>query len=318
VSGTLRIELQAVDPVRIVDAALSTVHPAAVAKKIELRVAVERDVGEVLADPARLQQVLWNLLSNAVKFTPNGGTVQVLLGRDRGDAVLRVVDSGVGIAPEFLPHVFDRFRQQDASITRRHGGLGLGLSIARQLVELHGGTIDADSHGADTGATFTVRLPLLVRSETDAVAPPVASAARERPVDLSGIKVLVVDDAFDTLDVLEQLLKTSGASTMTASSAARALDLLERERPDVIVSDIGMPDVDGFELIRRIRRRAAGAGGAIPAIALTAFTRQDDRDKALRAGFTDYMAKPVEVGSLVERIARAVGQEGKSATHARS
>jgi signal transduction histidine kinase/ActR/RegA family two-component response regulator len=318
VSGTLRLDVQAVDPARSIEAALATVHPAAVAKKINLRTSIGRDVGAVLADPARLQQVMWNLLSNAVKFTPAGGTVQVLLARDRDDVVLRVIDSGVGIDPGFLPHVFDRFRQQDASTTRHHGGLGLGLSIARQLVELHGGTIEADSLGTHAGATFTVRLPLL-RQPVPPVqpAPPVPEPAPPMPHDgmgdLSGVKVLVVDDALDTLDVLERILQVSGASTLTASSAGSALAMLERERPDVIVSDIGMPDVDGFELIRSIRRRADLAGGAIPAIALTAFTREGDRDKAMQAGFTDYMAKPVEAGSLIARIAEAVGPRDQPA-----
>jgi CheY-like chemotaxis protein len=285
------------------------VHPAAVAKRIDLRVDVARGVGTVLGDPNRLQQVMWNLLSNAVKFTPSGGMVQVMLGRDAQDVVIRVADSGIGIEPDFLPYVFDRFRQQDASITRKHGGLGLGLSIARQLVELHGGTIAVASPGTHAGTTFTVRLPL---AEAATAPPPVPDAAPRAQVqgDLAGVKVLLVDDATDTLDVLQQILQHSGATIMAASSAGKALALLERERPDVIVSDIGMPDVDGFELIRRIRRRSAGAGGAIPAIALTAFTRQDDRNRAMQAGFNDYLAKPVEPGSLVAHIAQVVGQRG--------
>ena len=321
VSGTVRLDVQLVDPARVIEAALATVHPAAAAKKIELRTGVAREAGEVLGDPGRLQQVMWNLLSNAVKFTPNGGMVQVLLGRDKDDVVIRVIDSGIGIADDFLPHVFDRFRQQDASITRQHGGLGLGLAIVRQLVELHGGTVTAASSGFHAGTTFTVRLPL-ARQQPLAAAPApgvpdsVAEAEQEGLADLSGVKVLVVDDAPDTLDVLEQILKYSGASTLTASSAGKALDLLDQERPDVIVSDIGMSEVDGFELMRRIRRRAAAAGGAIPAIALTAFTRQEDRSKALQAGFTDYLAKPVEAGSLVARIVQVLGQRGR--TEARS
>jgi len=317
VSGNLRLEVQAVDPVRIVDAALGTVHPAAVAKKIMLRTDLDRDIGDMLADPGRLQQVMWNLLSNAVKFTPAGGTVQVMLGCDRGDVVLRVIDSGIGIAPDFLPHVFDRFRQQDASVTRRHGGLGLGLSIVRQLVELHGGTIEADSLGAHAGAAFTVRLPLLRPQQGAASGPQAApgsaaTPARDALADLAGVKVLVVDDAPDTLDVLEQILQHSGAATLTASGAGRALDLLERERPDVIVSDIGMPGIDGYELMRSIRRRAAAGGGTIPAIALTAFTREDDRDRALGAGYSDYLAKPVDAGLLVERIAQLAGRQGQA------
>ena len=317
ISGTVRLDVQTVDPARIVEAALGTVHPAAAAKMIALRADLGRDAGamplEVRADPGRLQQVLWNLLANAVKFTPPGGNVQVLLGRDGNDAVIRVIDSGIGIAPDFLPHVFDRFRQQDASITRQHGGLGLGLSIAKQLVELHGGTIAVDSAGAHTGATFTVRLPLAHRPAAVAAAGvrPSAPAAPRELADLSGLRVLVIDDAPDTLDVLEQILTVSGAATMTAPGAGAALALLEHEVPDVIVSDVGMPEVDGFELMRRIRRRAATAD--IPAIALTAFTRQDDRDKALQAGFTDYLAKPVEPAVLAEAIRRVAARGGKEA-----
>jgi NO-binding membrane sensor protein with MHYT domain/CheY-like chemotaxis protein len=308
ISGTLRLDVQLVEPDRIIEAALGTVHPAAVAKRIDLRVDVAPGRGQVLADAGRLHQVMWNLLSNAVKFTPSGGMVQVLLIRDGHDIVIRVADSGIGIASDFLPYVFDRFRQQDASITRKHGGLGLGLSIARQLVELHGGTIHVDSPGQHAGTTFTIRLPV---AEAQVQAPPRDAVLTSRVVgqgELAGVKVLLVDDADDTLDVLQQILRHSGATTMAASSAGSALALLEREQPDVIVSDIGMPDIDGFELMRRIRRRAASAGGAIPAIALTAFTRQDDRNKAMQAGFTDYLAKPVEASSLVAQIVKAVGQ----------
>jgi signal transduction histidine kinase/CheY-like chemotaxis protein len=307
ISGTLRLDVQLLELDKIIEAALGTVHPAAVAKRIDLRVDVAKGMGQVLGDSGRLQQVMWNLLSNAVKFTPNGGMVQVMLSIDGQDAVIRVADSGIGIDPEFLPYVFDRFRQQDASITRKHGGLGLGLSIARQLVELHGGTIAVSSAGSHAGTTFTLRLPL---AEAEAQAPqpePVVADRAAGQGDLAGVKVLLVDDADDTLDVLQQILQHSGATIMAASSAGTALALLEREQPDVIVSDIGMPDVDGFELMRRIRRRTAGAGGAIPAIALTAFTRQDDRNKAIQAGFNDYLAKPVEPGSLVAHIAQAVG-----------
>jgi signal transduction histidine kinase/CheY-like chemotaxis protein len=308
ISGTLRLDVQLLEPDKVIEAALGTVHPAAVAKRIDLRVDVAKGLGTVLGDPGRLQQVMWNLLSNAVKFTPSGGMVQVMLGRDAQDVVIRVADSGIGIEPEFLPHVFDRFRQQDASITRKHGGLGLGLSIARQLVELHGGTIAVSSPGPHAGTTFTLRLPL---AEPEVKAPrpePAVTSQATGQGDLAGVKVLLVDDADDTLDVLQQILRHSGATTMAASSAGTALALLEREQPDVIVSDIGMPDVDGFELMRRIRRRAASAGGSIPAIALTAFTRQDDRHKAMQAGFNGYLAKPVEPGSLVAHIAEAVGQ----------
>jgi signal transduction histidine kinase/CheY-like chemotaxis protein len=319
VAGTLRLDVQTVDLAKVIEASLGTVQPAVMAKKIELRTELARENARmVLGDPGRLQQVLWNLLSNAVKFTPSGGKVAVELVYDEAQATIRVVDSGIGIDPDFLPHVFDRFRQQDASITRQHGGLGLGLAIVRQLVELHGGTIAVDSPGQGAGTTFTLCLPL---AQALAAAPPGRAGAPEvhaqapehRLADLSGLKVLVVDDAPDTLDVLEQILRHSGAQTVTATSAGEALALLEQERPDVIVSDIGMPEVDGFELMRRIRRRGPDAGGAIPAIALTAFTRQDDRSKALQAGFDDYLAKPVEAGALVERIADVAARRRQEA-----
>jgi signal transduction histidine kinase/ActR/RegA family two-component response regulator len=319
VAGTLRLDVQMVDLAKVIEAALGTVQPAAMAKKIELRTDLHENARMVLGDPGRLQQVLWNLLSNAVKFTPNGGIVQVELAYADEQATIRVLDSGIGIDPDFLPHVFDRFRQQDASITRQHGGLGLGLAIVRQLVELHGGTMAVGSPGQGAGTTFTLCLPL---AQPLAAAPPGrtgapevhAQAPEDRLADLSGLKVLVVDDAPDTLDVLEQILRHSGAATVTATNAGKALALLEQERPDVIVSDIGMPEVDGFELMRRIRRRGPDAGGAIPAIALTAFTRQDDRSKALQAGFDDYLAKPVEAGALVQRIADVAARRRQEAT----
>jgi CheY-like chemotaxis protein len=256
---------------------------------------------------------MWNLLSNAVKFTPAGGQVEVVLAREAGEAAIRVSDSGIGIAPDFLPHVFDRFRQQDASITRRHGGLGLGLSIARQLVELHGGTIAVESAGEGAGTTFSLRLPLAGPAPQAMPAAPsstlAAQATQDALADLAGVKVLVVDDAADTLDVLEQILRDTGASIVSAGSAVQALDCLDRERPDVIVSDIGMPEVDGLELMRRIRRRAAVDGGATPAIALTALTRQDDRNRAFQAGYTDYLPKPVEPAMLVASIAHAAQRQ---------
>ena len=309
VSGTLRLDVQRIDPLTVVEAALGTVQPALLAKQIALRTDLAGWQGElrgdIHGDPGRLQQVLWNLLSNAVKFTPQGGSVQVVLAREGQEVVIRVRDSGIGIAPAFLPYVFDRFRQQDASITRRHGGLGLGLAIARQLVELHGGTIAVDSAGESTGeragTTFTLRLPL--------AAPPAASdtvpaAARVQALaDLSGFKVLLVDDAPDTLEVLEQILVQAGATVMAAASADVALALLAQALPYVIVSDIGMPAIDGFELMRRIRQLPSGAGATIPGIALTALTRKEDRDRALQAGFTDYLAKPVEAAALVACIA---------------
>jgi len=310
VSGTLRLDMQRVDLAKVVEAALGTVQPAALTKQIELRTELAADLDDVHGDPGRLQQVLWNLLSNAVKFTPNGGSVRVVLARDGADhACITLSDSGIGIAPEFLPHVFDRFRQQDASITRRHGGLGLGLAIVKQLVELHGGTIAVDSAGANAGTTFMLRLPLA--GPASGTVPDCPAAPEIQALaDLSGLTVLLVDDAPDTLDVLEQILTQSGAVPLTAGSAGAALALLQQAgaRPDVIVSDVGMPEVDGYELIRRIRALPPEDGGTIPAIALTALTRQDDRDRALKAGFTDYLAKPVEAYVLAARIAEVAAR----------
>jgi len=317
VSGTLRLDVQRVGLGKVIEAAIETVQPAALAKQVELRTELAPELDEVHGDPGRLQQVLWNLLSNAVKFTPAGGSVQVALVRDGEHALIRLSDSGIGIAAEFLPHVFDRFRQQDASITRRHGGLGLGLAIVKQLVELHGGTIAVDSAGANAGTTFTLRLPLAGPAASTVPDCP-AAAEIQALADLSGLKVLLVDDAPDTLDVLEQILRQSGAAPRTAGSAAIALALLQQDdwRPDMIVSDVGMPDIDGFELIRRIRALPFEAGGAIPAIALTALTRQDDRERALQAGFTDYLAKPVEACALAARIAELAPQRAPLARSA--
>lgn len=317
VSGTMRIDARSVDPVRSVEAALGTVHPAATAKSIALQVDAGAERLHVLADPDRLQQMLWNLLANAVKFTPPGGSVRVQIARDGDEAVIRVIDAGIGIAPAFLPYVFDRFRQQDASITRAHGGLGLGLSIARQLAEAHGGTIDVASAGVGNGATFTLRLPL-ARAPADAPPGPVAAPAADVPDEappqaparagLAGVRVLLVDDAPDTLEVLELILTYSGAIVIAANGAAAALTRFEEGAPDVIVSDLGMPGIDGYEFMRRVRARAIGA--AIPAIALSAFTQQEDIDKALQAGFDDYLPKPVEPPALVKRIGQLAARRG--------
>jgi signal transduction histidine kinase/ActR/RegA family two-component response regulator len=314
ISGKVRLEVQPVDPGTIIDAALETVRPAAIAKNIALDKELDKGAGPITGDPARLQQVMWNLLSNGVKFTPAGGSVRVALARGQGEAVVTVADTGIGIKPGFLPYVFDRFRQEDASTTRHHGGLGLGLSIARQLVELQGGTIEVASEGEGRGACFTLRFPVQAAPAPAAAG---SGAAREAPVpappgfapvDLSGIKVLAVDDAVDALELVKQILKDSGATTLTATSARCALSLLESQKPDVIVSDIGMPGVDGFEFIRRVRELGHARGGSVPAVALTAFTRSEDRGNALEAGFDAYVAKPVEPMQLLSALASVVEQ----------
>jgi CheY-like chemotaxis protein len=297
IAGKVGLDMQDAVPATFIEAAVATVQPAAIAKNIDLDMELDPAVGPILGDPGRLQQVMWNLLSNAVKFTPSGGTVRVTLLQAYGDVVIRVADSGAGIAPEFLPHVFDRFRQADSSTTRRHGGLGLGLSIARQLVEMHGGTIEVASEGKDMGATFTVRFPL---RRAPLAAGGVAHAGNQPPgqADLSGVRVLVVDDMIDTLDLAAQVLAASGANVVLADNAERALAAARDEAFDVVVSDIGMPGVDGYELARRLRAH----GLDVPMIALTAFTREQDRERGMQAGFDAYLRKPLEPGDLVMAI----------------
>ncbi|HEY5800388.1 MAG TPA: ATP-binding protein, partial [Burkholderiaceae bacterium] len=264
------------------------------AKNIRLQKALDTDAGNITGDPRRLQQVLWNLLSNAIKFTPQGGAIRVTLRRVDGAVEFAVTDSGIGIKPEFLPHVFERFRQADASTTRRYGGLGLGLAIVKHLVELHGGTVHVDSAGVGEGATFSVAVP--ARAPGEAPAP--LESFYDLP-SLSGLTVLVVDDVRDTLDLLDRILSNAGATVITAENAQEALDQVERAQPAVIVSDIGMPDMDGFEMMRRVR----ACGVDAPAIALTAFARAEDRAKALSVGYMRHMGKPVEPRELIGAVA---------------
>ncbi len=304
VSGTVRLEMALVDAATIVEAAVEAARPAAFAKQVEIRTRLARDAARVRADAGRLQQVAWNLLTNAVKFTPPGGHVDVAVVVEQDETVIRVQDDGPGIAADFLPHVFERFRQADASTTRHHGGLGLGLAIVHQLVQLHGGRVDAASDGPGRGAVFTVRLPLAWSVDTTLppgrMANPVLPPAF-RPADLANVRVLVVDDEPDARQLLEHILLLCGARVRLAGDAARAFELLKGEGADVLVSDIGMPRVDGYELIRQVR--ADPALERLPALALTAFTRSDDRQKALQAGFDDYLPKPVEAAALVSRVA---------------
>jgi signal transduction histidine kinase/CheY-like chemotaxis protein len=312
-SGKLRLDIQPLEPGVVIQAAAETVRPAAEAKGIRLEIRVDPDTGWISGDSARLQQVVWNLMSNAIKFTPKGGTVQVLVERVSSHIEISVGDSGVGIDKEFLSHVFERFRQADGSITRRYGGLGLGLSIVRSLVELHGGTVHVTSPGVGFGSTFMVMLPLVAaQSQALHELRPVARALARTPVsflgtDLSGISVLVVDDETDTREMIRQVLADCNAEVFMASSAEEALVLLQEKRPLLLVSDIGMPDVDGYELLRRVRELGPKLGGAIPAIALTAFARPEDRGRALEAGFQAHIAKPMDLTDFVTNIARIVG-----------
>ena len=309
VTGKLRLDLRPLELTPLLESAVETVRSTAEAKGVRLRTVLDEPAGPVLGDPDRLHQVLWNLASNAVKFTPAGGTVQVRLWRTATSAEITVSDDGIGISPEFLPYVFERFRQADSSTSRQHGGLGLGLAIVRHLVEMHGGTVRADSRGSGQGATFTVSLPLCHPAAKPAVAAvagtsaaPAAAAAPDRAA-LAGLRVLVVDDEPDTLEMLDLVLSGYGAEVRTADGCTAALDHLTAAAADVLVSDIGMPGEDGFALIRRVRSLGPAQGGRIPAVALTAYARSEDRIRALAAGFQAHVTKPVDPPHLAEVIA---------------
>jgi PAS domain S-box-containing protein len=311
VSGKVRLDVQDTDLSVVVQQALSSVQPSAEAKGIRVRQILDPSIESVSGDPSRLQQVVWNLLSNAVKFTPKGGTIDVILQRVSSHIEITVTDSGIGIERDFLPHLFERFRQADSSSTRTHGGLGLGLSIVKQLVELHGGTVKAQSRGGNLGATFTVNLPLLsVRSNASREHPttPAAVAAEAVWFDLSGVRILVVDDEADARELIKRVLAHYGAEVRVAAGALQALELLSSYRPDVIISDIGMPGMDGYDFIRRVRQLAPFAGTKLPAIALTAFARSVDRTKAIMAGYQIHMAKPIEPQELVATVASFAGR----------
>jgi len=305
-SGKVMLDMKLLMPSVVVDAALEAVRPAADAKGIRL----ERDfspTGHVAGDANRLQQVVWNLLTNALKFTPRGGTVRVSVWAHAGHVDITVTDNGVGIRHEFLPYVFERFRQADASTTRRHGGLGLGLSIVKHLVEQHGGTVSAASEGEGMGSSFTVRLPLAsgeIRAQR-MHSPPRADSAPLPEMglrDLGGLKVLLVDDEADARELISRILRDCGCTVQCAANAAEAVALARAAKYDLLLSDIGMPDVDGFELLSRIRALGPARGGALPAIALTAFARSEDRLRALETGFLDHVPKPIEPSELIATI----------------
>lgn len=315
ISGKVRLDVQRVDLADVVKAGIETVRPAAEGKGVRLSVAVDPVAGPVMGDPNRLHQVVWNLLTNAVKFTPKGGRVQVTLERVNSHLEVSVVDTGMGITAEFLPFVFDRFRQADSSTTRRHGGLGLGLAIVKQLVELHGGTVRVASRGTGEGSRFTVTLPLsVVHSDPPMAvdryhprAQKISDPEHDALVFLPGVRVLVVDDEPDARSLVKKILEDCEATVVTAASAAEALELLPKEKFDVLVSDIGMPDMDGYRLIRRVRKLPPGAGANIPALALTAFARSEDRMRAIRYGFNMHIVKPVERAELVTMVASLAG-----------
>jgi len=316
ISGKLRLASQSVDLNAVVRAAVDTIKPAVEARRIRLETTLNAPAVTVRGDPSRLQQVIWNLLSNAVKFSPEGGLVQVGLElADPHHVEVSVVDAGHGIPEAFLPHVFEPFRQADASTTRRYGGLGLGLSIVKQLVELHGGTIEAVSEGEGKGATLRLRLPLYVQDAEAETAPsPETTRRRSRPElpvklprVLEGIKVLVVDDEPDARDLLDFILQKAGATVELAASTGEALELLQISQPDILVADIGMPGEDGYELIRKVRA-SPQAFALLPALALTAYARAEERAQAFSAGFQSHMTKPVEPAELIATIARMLDE----------
>ena len=305
VTGKLRMDVRPSDPNSFIDAAVEAVRPAAEAKGVRVQKVIDTGLISIPGDPVRLQQVIWNLLSNAIKFTPRGGRVQIRSERVNSHLEIVVSDTGQGISPDFLPHVFDRFRQADQKASRQHGGMGLGLAIVRHLVELHGGNVSATSQGEGQGATFTVRLPISPIYQVDSSGARVHPAARDLlPANdtterLDGLRILIVDDEPDTRDLLRQGLEYCGANVRLAGSAAEAVDAMVAEVPDILISDIGMPGIDGYDLIRQIRELPAEDGGKVAAIALTAYTRVEDRLQALRAGYDMHVPKPVELAELV-------------------
>jgi CheY-like chemotaxis protein/two-component sensor histidine kinase len=303
VSGKLRLEMQSVHLASVIDAAVETVQHAADQKGVEIARQLDASIGPMAGDPARLQQVIWNLLSNALKFTPKGGRVRIGLRRAGSQAEIIVEDNGAGIRPDFLPYVFDRFQQADASRTRRFGGLGLGLSIVRSLVEFHGGTVQAASAGEGQGATFTIGLPTGMPAELRAEALAPGRDASVEDISLANIRILVVEDEPDAAEFVTKLLESHGADVVNAASAREALEAVVHARPDILVSDIGMPEMDGYQLMEQIRKMDAADGGGMPAVALTAFARSEDRTRALRAGYQTHLAKPIESSELVATVA---------------
>jgi signal transduction histidine kinase/CheY-like chemotaxis protein len=306
VFGKIKLEVQTVDVDEIVRAAVEGLKPSLAAKRIDLQHVSPAEPATAVADPARMQQVVWNLLSNAVKFTPSGGRVEARVDAGGGEVRVSVTDTGIGIAPDFLPHVFERFRQADSSSTRRFGGLGLGLAIVKQLVELHGGSVRAESAGEGRGATFIVCVRAAAAA-SDAV-PAASSGPGSAPGALVGLDVLVVDDDGDGRDLLRALLRAAGARVSTATNAAEGLATVLRERPDVVVSDIAMPGEDGCQMLRELRALPPDQGGLTPAIAVTAYARSEERARAEEAGFSSYIVKPVDGADLIATVAATVGR----------
>jgi PAS domain S-box-containing protein len=309
VSGKLRLEVAQMDLASVVGDAIDTVQREADDRRIVIERDLDGSVGMITGDAARVQQIVWNLLSNAIKFTPEAGHISVRLRKRGSDAEISVADTGVGIRSDSLPHIFDRFQQADQSITRRFGGLGLGLSIVKHLVELHGGSITAESDGIGRGATFTIMLPSSAEARTAEETPygGISKDTGQARDSLTGLRILVVEDEPDTCEFLERFLRNYGGDVVMAHSAEEALSRLSGDNVDIVVSDIGLPDVDGYDLMHRIRQLPADAGGAIPAVALTAYARTEDRTRAFRAGYQAHLAKPIEPAELVATIASFAG-----------
>lgn len=313
ITGKLNLEIKQFDAAGLIKAVIESVAPAAAAKEINIRQNIVAGDNFIYGDAARLQQVLWNLLTNSIKFTPPGGRIELKLHREDSNLIIAVSDTGKGIAAEFLPHVFDRFRQADGTTTRHFGGLGLGLAIVRHLVEQHGGTVAVASDGENKGATFTIKLPFAASLQTkseplqNSVQPP-ENGCPKPANGLDGLNILVVDDEIDTLEMLKIFLESSGAKVTAANSVAEALENLQTDLPDVIISDIGMPGVNGYQFMENIRELSPERGGKIPAVALTAYARNEDKQRALRSGYQTHVAKPVEINSLVSTIASVVNQ----------
>jgi signal transduction histidine kinase/CheY-like chemotaxis protein len=314
ISNKLLLTVTSVNLPSVIEMTLEAVAPEAESKKIRIQSTIEPEFPAISGDADRLQQIIWNLLSNAIKFTPAGGNIHVRLRRVDSEAEISIADSGIGIDPQFLPHAFDRFRQANSAMTRMHGGLGLGLSIVRELVELHEGSAQVYSEGQGKGATFIVRLPIAGPKNTNQSEKTSPAGLSEKlealasQTSLDGLKILVVDDEKDTRDFVRAVLEKCGSEVTTASSAAEALGVLETQRPDFLISDLGMPGEDGYSLIGRVRALPADQGGQTPALALTAYARTGDRLRVLRSGFQIHVPKPVEPTELIVAVASLAGR----------
>jgi signal transduction histidine kinase/ActR/RegA family two-component response regulator len=315
ISGKLSLDARPIKPRKFIEEAIEALRPTAQARQVRVTKAIEGKLNEVYGDSTRLRQIVWNLLSNAIKFSHRGGHIRISARRIETNLEISVKDNGQGIAPEFRPFVFERFRQADMTTTRSHGGLGLGLAIVRQLVELHSGTVRVASPGLGHGATFTVTLPLM-NAHKDTKSTGRISEYKDKNVKdshyLKGVRVLVVDDEVDTRDLLKTVLSKHGARVTTASSAAAALDLISRVKPHVLISDIGMPGTDGYALMRTVRALPPERGGQVPAVALTAYAREQDRKRAIDAGYQLYLSKPIEVAQLSASVAHLINHGNSS------